>query len=648
MSEIHPNDIGLATFADVGDVAKLKTTAKTVVEALNELYQNGSKNQNDLSKQLYVEGNDNVFVGENNFVYGNGNLIIGSNNIVVADNLILIGDNVIKYKNADSDYYHDWFDATNNTLYFFSRGDLTLTFPFEAGDKVLVNIIRDWNNSMWNDVVSVSTGPCIAEIVEADGNSLCAKIEGISIPSEPPDDEHTNEDRTYTKYFIPLNEKYLLNAGGCISFGGTPQGTKSAAFGESSSSGNYAFSTGTSNASGESATALCLSEAKGNGAFSANIAHCYGDKGAALNMGYAHTPYSFAHGYNSMVFGRPLKALSLDTTKRSIVIDSSYSLSGITAGKKIVLRFLDYNDSQILVETKVKSVSGKTIYLNDDVYLGDEYYSYQLFPDGIIFALDISTSYANASEAGGYNTIASGKFTTANGYYTIAGAEGANIWGKYGLTIEPYSLALANGTAETAPGLAFMVLSNGSVHADAEYTTPCADYAEFFEWKDGNVNAEDRVGYFVKLAGEKITKCDEFDTPLGIVSATPAIVGDSGEMHWKNKFVTDDFGRIQYHDVTIPEHKDEEGNIIIEEHIETQPILNPEWNSKEVYIPRKERREWSEVGVLGKLIVYDDGTLKPGDICRTGRDGIAVKSITNGYPVLKRISENKILIWFKG
>ena len=37
MAEIHPNDIGLATFSDVGDVAKLRTAAKTVVDAINEL-----------------------------------------------------------------------------------------------------------------------------------------------------------------------------------------------------------------------------------------------------------------------------------------------------------------------------------------------------------------------------------------------------------------------------------------------------------------------------------------------------------------------------------------------------------------------------------------------------------------------------------
>ena len=43
MAEIHPNDIGLATFADVGDVEKMKTSAKNVVDALNEIYRTEPK-----------------------------------------------------------------------------------------------------------------------------------------------------------------------------------------------------------------------------------------------------------------------------------------------------------------------------------------------------------------------------------------------------------------------------------------------------------------------------------------------------------------------------------------------------------------------------------------------------------------------------
>lgn len=51
--------------------------------------------------------------------------------------------------------------------------------------------------------------------------------------------------------------------------------------------------------------------------------------------------------------------------------------------------------------------------------------------------------------------------------------------------------------------------------------------------------------------------------------------------------------------------------------------------------------------MLGKLVVYDDGTLQSGDLCRCGENGTAVKSVKNGDPVLKRISDDKVLIWLK-
>ena len=80
------------------------------------------------------------------------------------------------------------------------------------------------------------------------------------------------------------------------------------------------------------------------------------------------------------------------------------------------------------------------------------------------------------------------------------------------------------------------MLSDGSVHADKEYTSPFADYAEYFEWADGNPNNKDRAVYFVKLKNGKIVLCEDFDTSLGIVSATSAIIGDSGEMHRQGNF----------------------------------------------------------------------------------------------------------------
>ena len=373
------------------------------------------------------------------------------------------------------------------------------------------------------------------------------------------------------------------------------------------------------------------------------------EKAAAFNNSETHSPNSFGMGYYSKVYGRPLKCTNLNWSNKSLTIDSSCSLSGIKAGSTVILRCYNCINTIIFDKVTVKSVSGNVIYMADDTYIGGAgSYIHQLFPDGMIFALDSSTTYANAALVGGYYGIASGKYSFADGMHVVSAADGAVTFGKYGINTESCSLALANGTAIKTPGLAFKVLSDGSVHADKEYTSPCADYAEYFEWEDGNPDNDDRTGYFVKLKNGKIVLCEDFDTPLGIVSAAPAIIGDSGEMHWKGKYVTDDFGRIQYHDVIVPAEKDEDGNLVIEEHTETQPVLNPEWNAEQEYIPRKDRPEWAAVGVLGKLIVYDDGTLQSGDICRCGNGGKAVKSIENGYTVLKRVADDKVLIWFKG
>lgn len=649
MAEIHPNDIGLATYDEVGDVAKLRTTAKTIVAAINELYQNGGTISNILGEQLYIDGEDNIVIGTDNVVRGKGNLVIGSNNILVGENIALLADNTYKYVTPIDELYYEWFDASENKLWYYYWSEEPLVMPFKVGDKVVISVYKSWTNEDWTDWAETYSGIQIAEITEVNESSMYIKIDNFYMSAEPPDDIHTVEDYTYTGVFIPLNNEHSLEGKtGSFCLGGTSTGTKSVSACNGRATNDYAFAACSSLASGRYSSSFGLSSAKKYCSFSANYGQSDGEHSAAINHGYAYAPYSFAHGYYSRVYGRPLKANTLNVTNRYVEIDAAYSVKGISVGSKIILRCFNSGNTIIFSEQTVKSISGNTIYFESDTYLGGSgSYAYQLFPDGIIFSLDTSSSYSNASTAGGYYAVATGKYTNANGYHTIAAAEGSNIWGKYGMITDPYSLALANGTAIKTPGLAFKVLSDGSVHADAEYTTPCADYAEYFEWEDGNPNAEDRVGYFVKLQGEKIVKCNEFDKPLGIVSAKPAIIGDSGEMHWKGKYVTDEFGRTQYHDVIIPAEYDEEMNLVSEEHIERQPVLNPEWDSSEIYIPRKDRSEWSPIGVLGKLVVFDDGTLKSGDICRPGANGIAVKSIENGYPVLKRISEDKVLVWFK-
>ncbi len=87
------------------------------------------------------------------------------------------------------------------------------------------------------------------------------------------------------------------------------------------------------------------------------------------------------------------------------------------------------------------------------------------------------------------------------------------------------------------------------------------------------------------------------------MSATPAIIADASDLRWHNLFLTDEWGRVQYHEVVVPEVIDDEGRIIQPSFTKTEPILNPEWDSSRVYTPRLKRLEWVAVGIVGKLLV---------------------------------------------
>jgi hypothetical protein len=265
----------------------------------------------------------------------------------------------------------------------------------------------------------------------------------------------------------------------------------------------------------------------------------------------------------------------------------------------------------------------------------------------------VTKAYGVTSLAWGTGAIADANFSAAMGYYVTCVNTGSFICGRYGDSPDVYSFSLGNGTATDAKGLAFKVLTDGNVSADGTFTGGGADFAEYFEWLDGNPDGEDRAGYFVTLDfsdGEgKIRKANAGEKIHGVISANPTIAGDGADLRWNKKFMTDDFGRIQYQDVTIPavyedaktlpDGTETEPALIAPERVERQPILNPDWNPETVYVPRKDRPEWDAVGAVGKLIVYDDGTLNPEDLCAAGDGGRAVKSVDGaGFTVLKRVA----------
>lgn len=252
------------------------------------------------------------------------------------------------------------------------------------------------------------------------------------------------------------------------------------------------------------------------------------------------------------------------------------------------------------------------------------------------------------SHAEGSNTQARANISHAEGLNTIVDIAhtGSHIMGLNGTTRFSFSWHLANGLV-VGPTLNAAVIegATGNLYLDGMILAGAqADYAEMFETVDGT---SIDVGFFVTLEGDKIRKANANDDYiLGVVSATPAMIADASDLRWHNLFVKDKWGRIQYHEVVVQEVKDNEGRVIQPAFIKTEPMLNPGWDSSQEYVPRLKRPEWVPVGLLGKLLVRDDGTARINGYCKPNNEGIATASIT-GYRVLKRTGTNQVLVLVK-
>ena len=178
-----------------------------------------------------------------------------------------------------------------------------------------------------------------------------------------------------------------------------------------------------------------------------------------------------------------------------------------------------------------------------------------------------------------------------------------------------------------------IIRGDGNAYIDGSWNGGGADYAEYFEWKDGNSSSENRIGYSVVLDNNKIVKATDSDDAskiIGVISANPAIVGDTDIGRWKQKYLLDDYNNFIMEDKktyewreTI-ETKDDDGFVTNTENkihsyyegeipdditvpddaeVNTQSIkkLNPDWNKDTAYISREDRKEWDTVGLMGKL-----------------------------------------------
>ena len=320
----------------------------------------------------------------------------------------------------------------------------------------------------------------------------------------------------------------------------------------------------------------------------------------------------------------------------------------------------------------------------------------------------LTTASGRDSHAEGYLTTASGNYSHAEGVQTTA-LNSQHAQGHYnntsvatGMSDDQHdgtssatAFVIGNGL-NGSPSNAFRVTYNGETYAKAAYNSTGADYAEFFEWLDGNPNAEDRRGYFVTLDGDKIKIADKDDYILGIISGQPSVIGNSDE-EWMGRYIMDDFGAFiteefeyeeEIREIEMVEEEVEETVLVeklieepkeaenteedtpVEPKYEEQEVIekrivivpkevtktvtrtgtkykeNPDYDKTRAYTQRADRPEWDAVGMLGVLSVRDDGTCQVNGYCSIADGGIATASDT-GYRVIKRVNNNVVKVIFK-
>lgn len=266
-----------------------------------------------------------------------------------------------------------------------------------------------------------------------------------------------------------------------------------------------------------------------------------------------------------------------------------------------------------------------------------------------------SIASESSAHAEGSYTVASGRASHAGGYGTLANAYGQTAIGCYNtespsqnpsiFIISQKAFLIGNGNSVERSD-AFRVFFNGNVEAEGTYSSPAAAYAELFEWADGNPDNEDRVGRFVTPEGSKIRLATPADTYLlGVVSGAPSLIGDN-PLAWQAKYQNDEWGRLIYEEMEVEYKELENDEEVVKTRTDRIRKLNPAYDPTQPYTPRLERPEWDAVGMIGKLLVLQDGTLQAGSFCISGPDGLATAS-QSGYYVLEVINDTQAKIIMK-
>ena len=244
------------------------------------------------------------------------------------------------------------------------------------------------------------------------------------------------------------------------------------------------------------------------------------------------------------------------------------------------------------------------------------------------------SQYAGRVRVGTHNTNSSYRASdhafvaysgTGNSHGATSSAGSTLIQGRESANGDDVFLVTAAGSHR----IEFDASGNGRFDGGADISA--ADYAEYFEWADGNPDKQDRRGYPVILeTGGKIriaTDKDNASDIIGIVSVEAAVVGDSAWAHWTGMHERDKFGQQVYEDFELlvwgdydEERKTYSTQTTRQAMIDagnekdipkdaktitkTRLKVASDYDPKKTYIPRKDRPEWQAIGLMGKLPLF--------------------------------------------
>jgi hypothetical protein len=243
--------------------------------------------------------------------------------------------------------------------------------------------------------------------------------------------------------------------------------------------------------------------------------------------------------------------------------------------------------------------------------------------NGFLKVRGSSTSYQSAS--GTYHEFHTDESATTNVVIRSDNSSYTGILAQHDLppsdsTSNAKFIACYSSNPGGSADLEFYVRVDGQAYADGSFNGGGADYAEFFEWKDGNTSDENRVGCSVVLDGNQIRKATSSDNTsniIGVISVNPSVVGDADGEFWKGTYLKDDFGKYIFKDSEQVEWTDKEGvkysfqkdyipsDVTVPSDAKKTPIkvrtLNPDYDKSKTYERREDRKEWDAVGLMGKL-----------------------------------------------